>query len=423
MGSRIGVVGTGYVGLTTGACLAHLGHEVVCFDTDRAKLDLLSRGTVPICEPRLDGLVAAGVANGRLCWTDDVERVGDREFTFLCLPTPSAPDGSAELAAVQEASRSIGPHLAPGSVVVAKSTLPVGSLDLVRGWLGRRDVTIAVNPEFLREGSAVSDWLSPDRIVVGADDAEAVRRVAALFDGIERPLVVTDPCSAQLAKYACNAYLALRLSFVNALADLCGSVRADPAAVLRTMALDPPIGPRHLEPGPGWGGSCFPKDLAALGVLARERGADPALVDVAARANDRHIAVLADRVLDLAGTDDAIVGVWGLTFKAGTDDLRDSPALAVIDRLAARGAHVRAHDPTVPAGARLVDGVDVVADLYDACRPADVLVVLTGWAEYRAADPSRVASCLSGRAVLDTRDVLDVDGYRAVGLHVSGIGR
>ena len=192
MGSRIGVVGTGYVGLTTGACLAHLGHEVVCFDTDRAKLDLLSRGTVPICEPRLDGLVAAGVANGRLCWTDDVERVGDREFTFLCLPTPSAPDGSAELAAVQEASRSIGPHLAPGSVVVAKSTLPVGSLDLVRGWLGRRDVTIAVNPEFLREGSAVSDWLSPDRIVVGADDAEAARRVAALFDGIERPLVVTD---------------------------------------------------------------------------------------------------------------------------------------------------------------------------------------------------------------------------------------
>lgn len=423
MGSRIGVVGTGYVGLTTGACLAHLGHEVVCFDTDRAKLELLSRGTVPIREPRLDGLVAAGVANGRLCWTDDVERVGDREFTFLCLPTPSAPDGSAELAAVQEASRSIGPHLAPGSVVVAKSTLPVGSLDLVRGWLGRRDVTIAVNPEFLREGSAVSDWLSPDRIVVGADDPEAARRVAALFDGIERPLVVTDPCSAQLAKYACNAYLAVRLSFVNALADLCGSAGADPAAVLRTMALDPRIGPRHLEPGPGWGGSCFPKDLAALGVLARERGGDPDLVDAAARANDRHIAVLADRVLALAGTADATVGVWGLTFKAGTDDLRDSPALAVIDHLAARGAHVQAHDPTVRAGTRLIDGVDVVADPYEACRPADVLVVLTGWAEYRVADPSRVASCLSGRAVLDARDVLDVDGYRAAGLQVSGIGR
>ncbi|UDY37503.1 UDP-glucose dehydrogenase family protein [Dermatobacter hominis] len=423
MGSRIAVVGTGYVGLTTGACLAHLGHEVVCLDTDRDKLRLLARGTVPFREPGLEGLVAAGVASGRLSWTDDVERTWDREFTFLCVPTPAAPDGSAEMGAVREASRSIGPHLAPGSVLIAKSTLPVGALDLVSGWLGRCDVGLAVNPEFLREGSAVTDWLSPDRIVVGADDPEVASRVAGIFDGIERPLVLTDPRSAQLAKYACNAFLALKVSFVNAVATLCGTVAADPRAVLRAMALDPRIGPQHLQPGPGWGGSCFPKDLAALGVLAREQGCDLGLVDEAVRSNERHLTAVADRVVRLAGSEQPTVGVWGLTFKAGTDDLRDSPALAVIERLIDRGAQVRAHDPTVPAGADLVDGLDVVGCPYEACTGADALVVLTGWDEYRRAAPLLLAATMAGRSVLDTRDVLDVQAYRDAGLAVQGIGR
>ncbi len=419
MGSRIGVVGTGYVGLTTGACLAHLGHEVVCFDTDLPKIERLRRGIVPIREPGLDELVAEGLASGRLAMCDEPARAWDREFTFLCLPTPSAPDGTADLGALRAACAAVGPHLPGGSVVVAKSTVPVGSLADVRRWLGRTDVAVAANPEFLREGSAVGDWLAPDRVVVGADDVDVAERVAALYDGIDRPLVLTDPRSAQLAKYGANALLATRLSFVNGLAALCRAVDADPAAVLEAMALDARIGGHHLEPGPGWGGSCFPKDLDALRALARELDVPFGLLDEAAAMNRARIEAVADGVLAcLAGPSHRpTVAVWGLTFKAGTDDLRDSPAVGVIAHFRRHDVYVRAHDPMVPPGSHIVDaGVEVVDDPYEACAGAGALAVLTGWPDYRDVDLERVAACLGHGAVIDTRGVIDRTAVERAGL-------
>ena len=425
--ATIAIIGTGYVGLTSGACLAHLGHDVVCADVDADKVAQLSAGEVRTVEAGLGDLVAEGQAAGRLRFTDDVvDAVAGREVVILCVPTPHAPDGSVDLSAVETAATAIGPALEPGAVVVNKSTVPVGTTHLVAGLLDRDDVSVASNPEFLREGTAVSDFLGPDRIVVGADDDRTREVVRSLYDGVDAPVVLTDPASAETIKYAANAFLVTKLSFANAIAAVCEAVGADIDDVVLGLGYDDRIGANHLRPGPGWGGSCFPKDSRALIHQAGQAGYDFRFLDSAIEVNRQQFDRMVDKVRRAVGGDlsGRTVAVWGLTFKAGTDDLRDSPALEVIDRLLAAGAAVRAHDPTVAVHRDPVPAaVDLVVDPVAACVGADALVVLTEWPEYAAVDPAAAVAGLASQAVVDTRNLLDPGPWRALGCGFEGVGR
>ncbi len=421
--SRIAVIGTGYVGLTAGACLAHLGHHVLCADVDEEKVARLAEGEVPILEAGLPELVQQGLAARRLKFVLGARAAASSsEFAYLCLPTPQAPDGSADLTFVRQAAAEIGPVLPANSVVVNKSTVPIESARMVQEVLGRADVSVVSNPEFLREGSAVRDFLHPDRIVIGSDDHRAASRVAQLYQGVQAPVIVTDPASAEMIKYASNAFLAAKLSFVNALANLCDAVGADARDVLLGMGYDHRIRFDYLRPGPGWGGSCFPKDVAALLDIANKAGYEFRLLQGVAEVNVEQFSRIADKVTRMAGgsLDGQTVAVWGLTFKAGTDDLRESPALAVIERLRGRGARVQAYDPTVTAP---LDGIDLCADPYGACEGAAVLVVLTEWDEFRRLDFTKVAGLLATPRVVDARNLLDPLTLRRHGFAYVGVGR
>ena len=300
--SRIAVIGTGYVGLTTGACLAHLGHDVVCADVDIAKVELLQSGHIPIFEQGLEALVAEGQAAGRLRFmVGAAPAVSRREFVFLCVQTPQGADGSADLGFIEQASAEIGPVLETGTIVITKSTVPVGSALVVEQALGRPDVFVVSNPEFLREGQAVHDCLHPDRIVIGSDDQAAAAKVAGLYQALNAPLMVTDPATAETIKYACNAFLATKVSFINAIANLCQAVGADVRDVVLGMGYDKRIGFEFLKPGPGWGGSCFPKDSHALVRIASEAGYNFELLKGVIAVNDQQFQLLADRVGELAG--------------------------------------------------------------------------------------------------------------------------
>jgi UDPglucose 6-dehydrogenase len=427
--SRVAIIGTGYVGLTTGCCLANLGHRVVCADVDEGKIALLRSGQVPIYERGLEELIAEGAHAARLSFvTDGCAAVGDAEFVFLCVQTPQGADGAADLSYIEQASAEIGPYLASGSVVVTKSTVPVGSTRVVERALGRADVTVVSNPEFLREGQAVHDWLHPDRIVIGSDDHAAAIRVAGLYEAIPAPLIVTDPASAETIKYACNAFLATKVSFINAIANLCQLLGADVRDVILGMGYDKRIGFEFLRPGPGWGGSCFPKDSQALVRIAEDHGYDFGLLRGVIAVNEEQFDQVVDRVVRLAGPDlgGVAVGVWGLTFKAGTDDLRESPALAVIRRLLARGARVRAYDPTVRGAlpGRLAElAVEVCDDPYAVCEGARVLVVLTEWDEFRWLDFRKVGGLMAHPAIVDGRNLLDPAPLKRWGFDYEGIGR
>jgi UDPglucose 6-dehydrogenase len=423
MDSTIAVIGTGYVGLTTGTCLAHLGHTVICVDVDAEKVAGLQRGEVPILEQGLDELVQEGVRSGNLTFTTDTPAaVKASEFVYLCVPTPQGEDGSADLSYIQEAATQIGPHLQPEAIVINKSTVPVGSTRVVGAALGRGDVYVVSNPEFLREGSAVQDFLHPDRVVIGCDDQAAAVRLASLYLSLAAPLMVTDPASAETIKYASNAFLATKISYVNAVAAVCEAVGADVNDVVLGMGYDKRIGHEFLRPGPGWGGSCFPKDTRALIHIAEEAGYHFDLLKGVVTVNDEQFARVASKVVEAAGgsVDGKTIAVWGLTFKARTDDLRESPSLEVIERLVAQGAHVRAFDPAVH---RQLEGIEVVDDPYGACDGAEVLVVLTEWDEFRWLDFDKVAAALRQPAVVDARNLLDRQSLRRRGFTVAGIGR
>jgi UDPglucose 6-dehydrogenase len=423
---NIAIIGTGYVGLTTGACFAHLGHTVVCADVDAAKIEALSRGEVPILEAGLDELVREGLQSGMLRFVLGASNALDgAEFIYLCVPTPQAADGSADLSYIEDAAREISAGLAPESIVVNKSTVPVGSTRKVEQALGRSDVFVVSNPEFLREGSAVSDFLHPDRVVIGSDDQGAAIRVASLYMGVAAPFMVTDPASAETIKYASNAFLATKLSFVNAVAAVCEAVGADVNDVVLGMGYDKRIGHEFLRPGPGWGGSCFPKDVQALLYIAREAGYEFDLLDGVVSVNQEQFERTTDKIVAMAGgsVEGKLIGVWGLSFKANTDDLRESPALQIIDRLLARGAIVRGYDPSVKAALPQTPGLEVVGDPYAACEGAQVLAVLTEWDEFKWVDLDKVAELMPSTRIVDARNLLDRSALTRRGFTYQGIGR
>jgi UDPglucose 6-dehydrogenase len=424
---RIAVIGSGYVGLTTGACLASLGHRVVCADVDEAKVARLSRGEVPILEPGLPELVAQGLAAGRLRFVmGAAAAVTDAEVVFLCVPTPMGAGGAADLSAVEAVATEVRSLLPEGCVVVNKSTVPVGTAARTAQLLARPDVTVVSNPEFLREGSAVEDFLNPDRIVVGCDAQDAAERVAALYARLGAPTVLTDAASAEMVKYAANCFLAMKLSYVNAIAELCERFGADVLDVTEGIGYDRRIGQAFLQPGPGWGGSCLPKDTHALLQVCAAADFDFALLQASLDTNTHQQHRMVDKVRDAVGgsLDGQRIGLLGLTFKAGTNDLRDSPALTVAALLAAEGADLIGYDPQVAAAVPgMTDDLQVTDDPLKAASGAAALVVLTEWPEFRLLDWGRLAELVERRVVVDTRNLLDADVLGLVGFEVRGIGR
>ena len=422
--AKIGVVGTGYVGLTTGSCFAQLGHNVICADINIDKIESLRRGEIPIHEDGLETVVRENMAAGRLQFVLGAQAaVKGREFIYLCVPTPQGADGRADLSYIEAAAREIGPHLDRGAIVVNKSTVPVGSTQLVENEIGRDDIFVVSNPEFLREGSAVGDFLNPDRVVIGADDRDAASRVAALYLGVRAPILITDPASAEICKYAANAFLATKISFANAVAAVCEATGADVADVLMGIGYDSRIGHHFLNPGPGWGGSCFPKDTKAMIAIAEDAGYDFAFLRGVVEVNEQQFARVVDKISNAAGGSLAgvRVGLLGLAFKAGTDDLRDSPSLEVARRLVNAGAIVRAFDPVAHGCG--IEGVEECGDAYAAAEGVDVVAVLTEWPEFKFLDLDKLGEVVANRNVVDARNLLDRGALRRREFSYQGIGR
>jgi len=422
MFSTIAVIGTGYVGLTTGACFAHLGHRVICADVVAEKVEGLQRGEIPIFEAQLERIVRAGLDAGNLSFVLGSENaVAEADFVYLCVPTPQSADGSVDLTYLETAAAEISANLKPGTVVVNKSTVPAGSTLLVEQALGRSDVSVVSNPEFLREGTAVDDFLNPDRVVIGADDQAAANRVASLYLGVRAPIMITDPASAEICKYAANAFLATKLSFTNAIAAMCEAVGADVNDVLLGMGYDHRIGHEFLRPGPGWGGSCFPKDSQAIISIAEDAGYDFSLMRGVVAANEQQFDRIVGKVESVIALDGATVAVLGIAFKANTDDTRESPSVEVMKRLVAKGARLKAYDPAVSSVD--LDGVEVVADAYAACEGAAAIVVATEWDEFKWLDLDKVADLVAERHIIDARNLLDRGALRRRGFTYQGVGR
>lgn len=422
--SVIGVVGAGYVGLTSAVCFAELGHVVRVLDVDESRIGKLLAGRPPIFEEGLEELLIRHTKAGRLtASTSLTDVIPGCAYVFLCVPTPSAPDGSADLSFLRQASRDVAPYLDPGAIVVNKSTVPVGSTFTVRDELQRPDVTVASNPEFLREGTAIADFMTPDRVVVGSIDRSAAERVAELYAGVnETEFVITDPASAELIKYASNAYLATRLSFINAVAEVCEVLGGDIAEVSRAIGLDSRIGPKFLQPGPGWGGSCFPKDTKALASMAEAGGFEFKFLNSVIESNEEQFDLVANRALEMLGPDPSAtrVAALGLAFKAGTDDVRCSPALEIINRLVSRGAEVVAYDPQARPDH---DAIVQVDSALEAAKDSDLLLILTEWAEFADLDAQGMARAMRTAQVLDTRTMIDIDQFAGAGFNVRQVGR
>lgn len=413
--SKIVIVGLGYVGLTTALGLAKLGHSVVGVEVNPKKLELLNSGKLPFYEPQLDSELFDSLKNGRLQLTASIKEAADgAEFFFICVSTPQDHVGAADLSFVLSATRDVSKYAEPDSVILVKSTVPVGTSDLLKSSIDREDIVFASNPEFLREGSALRDFMEPDRIIVGADSPDVANRLLEIYDNISAPKISTSIKSAELIKYAANAYLASRISFVNDLAALCEQVGAAVDDVVSGMGSDSRIGKDFLKPGPGWGGSCFPKDTRALVSVANRYGVSLGIVEAAIQSNDDSFSRVVTRLKSLLGDDliDKRIAVWGIAFKANTDDIRDSPSLEVIQRLLSMGCQISAYDPkaTAPEFKGLIQ-----ADFaLDAARDADALLVLTEWGEFSQQDPSAVASVMKGSVVLDTRRILPLESWNSV---------
>jgi UDPglucose 6-dehydrogenase len=431
---KVAVVGTGYVGLVVGACLAETGNDVICADQDAAKIDELRRNRLPIYEPGLEPLVVRNQRDGRLQFVTDVGAAVERsDVVLIAVGTPPNEDGSADLQHVLDVARIVGRHMNRPKVVITKSTVPVGTAERVRSEIAQQTKTpfhVCANPEFLKEGAAVEDFMKPDRVVVGVDAPEAseiVRELYAPFVRTGNPIIFMDLASAEMTKYAANGMLATRISFMNQIARLCDAVGADVTLVRKGLGADRRIGPAFLFPGPGYGGSCFPKDVKALVRTGHEKGVPLDILQAVEAANEQQKRVLFEKLERRLGAAlrGATIAVWGLAFKAETDDVRESPALALVEQLLTAGARVRVHDPAALAAARqhLGDRVRYGASAYDAVEGATALVIVTEWLEYRTPDFERIKRALARPLIVDGRNLYDPQRMARLGFVYESIGR
>lgn len=430
---KIAIVGTGYVGLVTGACLASWGHQVVCVDHDQAKIDGLLVGVMPIFEPGLATLVADGVATGCLSFSSRLApSVFGAQVVLVAVGTPSAEDGDADLSYLYAASRAVAEHLEDGAVVAIKSTVPVGTGDVVERIIrsSRPGLSFAVcsNPEFLREGSAIRDFLEPDRVVVGSDDARARSVMLELYEPVANaaPIVLMGRRTSELTKYAANSFLATKVTFINEMADLCEQVGANVSDLAYGMGLDARIGGSFLKPGPGYGGSCFPKDTLALVRTAQRAGVSLRIVEDSVAANDARKRSMALRVIGAAGgdVDGQTIAILGLSFKANTDDMRDAPALPLIRMLQDLGANIKAYDPIANSkAAEVLENVEFSDDAYSCASGAKVAVIVTDWDEFKKLDLERLSAAMNGDVLVDLRNIVRAEDATISGLKLVNIGR
>jgi UDPglucose 6-dehydrogenase len=431
---KVAIIGSGYVGLVAGACLAETGNDVVCADVDQKKIERLKKNDVPIYEPGLEELIERNQAEGRLNFSTDVGAAVERSrVVFIAVGTPQGEDGSADLQHVLAVAKTIGTHMTTPKVVITKSTVPVGTAERVRSAIKAETSTpfyVCSNPEFLKEGAAIDDFMKPDRVVVGVDSVEArevLEQLYAPFVRTGNPILFMDIASAEVTKYAANAMLATRISFMNQVAAYCELVGADVQAVRKGIGTDRRIGPAFLFPGPGYGGSCFPKDVKALVASARELGLPFELLESVESVNTRQKLVLLDKVCSALGGDlkGRTVAVWGLAFKAETDDMRESPAIPLIEGLMKSGARVRAHDPKAIESAHAVfgDRIHYASDPYSALEGAEALVIVTEWLMYRNPDFDRLKSLLKRPLIVDGRNLFDPERMKNEGFEYHGIGR
>ena len=425
------IIGTGYVGLTTGTCLADLGNQVTCLDIDEAKIAKLQRGEMPIYEPGLEELVGRNVAAGRLRFTTSyAEGVPEADFVFIAVNTPSGPEGEADIVHVRQAARSIAEVLGQRTIIVNKSTVPIGTGDWVTEIVEKHvapgiEFAVVSNPEFLREGSAVLDCLQPDRIVLGAQDRAAAEAVAQLYLPLRRPIIITDLRTAEMIKYASNAFLATRISFINEIASICEKLGADVKEVAAGMGYDRRIGPAFLDAGLGWGGSCFHKDVKALEHMAAINGCHPQLLRAVMEINRDQRRLVVQKLREALGRlTDKTIGLLGLSFKPNTDDMREAPSLEVAHLLAHEGARLRGYDPVaMPVAARVLPQVTLCATPYELAQEADGLVVVTEWNEFKQLDMARIKTLMRQPVLVDGRNLYDPAEMTRLGFVYRCVGR
>jgi UDPglucose 6-dehydrogenase len=431
---HIAVIGTGYVGLVTGACFAEFGVEVTCVDVDKDKIDRLNQGIIPIYEPGLDQIVEKNSSAGRLHFTTEIKSAVEQALViFLAVGTPPKEDGSPDMSYYQQAARDIAQAMNGYKVLVTKSTVPVGTGKWLREFVGENQKTktnfgVASNPEFLREGAAIADFMRPDRVVIGSNEEDAIAIMKDLYRPlylIETPIVITSLEAAELIKYAANAFLATKISFINEIANLCDKIGCDVHEVARGMGMDKRIGNKFLHPGPGFGGSCFPKDTRALSTVAKHFGTESRIVDTVIEVNELQRRAMIPKIESLVGDfKGKKIGVLGLSFKPETDDMRESPAIEIIKGMQERGAIVRAFDPVAMEEARVyLPDIEYATDEYDALRDADILVFLTEWNQFRALDMEKVKRLLKTPKIADLRNIYEPEDIRQLGFEYVGVGR
>ncbi len=432
---KIGVVGTGYVGLVSGVCFAEFGIDVCCLDTDATKIARLKQGQSPIYEPGLEDLLAKQIAAGRITFTTDIkEAVRDADAVFIAVGTPPRPeDGHADMRYVHQAARDIAGALDHYAVIVTKSTVPVGTArevaKILKDTNPKLDFDVCSNPEFLREGAAIGDFMRPDRVVIGVDSQRAEDVMRTLYRPLyinETPMVITTPETSELIKYAANAFLATKITFINEIANLCEVTGANVQDVARGMGLDGRIGGKFLHAGPGYGGSCFPKDTLALAQTGRKYGTPQTIVETVVSVNTARQQSMADRIIAACGgsVSGKTIGILGLAFKPNTDDMREAPSLTILPRLQAAGAQIRAFDPIAMDNARaMLPGVTLCQDAYDTAAGCDALVILTEWNEFRAMDLPRLKSSMTAPRLIDLRNVYKVQDIAGTGFEYTSIGR
>lgn len=431
---QIAVIGTGYVGLVSGACFAEFGVNVTCVDVDETKIEKLKNGIIPIYEPGLNQIVEKNVKTGRLKFTTDLKTAVEGALVvFLAVGTPPKEDGTPDMSYYRQAAKEVAEAMNGYKVLVTKSTVPVGTGKWLREFVAENlkieaEFGVASNPEFLREGAAIGDFMRPDRVVIGSNEVRAIEVMKELYRPlylIETPIVITSLEAAELIKYAANAFLATKITFINEIANLCDAIGCDVHDVAKGMGMDNRIGRKFLHPGPGYGGSCFPKDTRALTTVADQFGVETLIVDAVIEANERQRDAMIPKIEKLVGDlNGKQVGVLGLSFKPETDDMRESPAISIIAAILKKGASVKAFDPVAMEESKhYISGIDYAVDEYDAIKDADILVIITEWNQFRALDMERVRSLLKEPRIVDLRNIYEPDDMRELGFDYIGVGR